>query len=189
MNTTKTIPTLLFFVAMLVAMDQFLGHRAAVFTACFSGLWFVIAFVLLTRPPAIPEFHARSPLISAKLAKCDLPFQRTFFQIFTLWKKAAFSWNWGFEFFEQPIRLARHLVGRYRRVFWSLSSNRENFDLFVYHQSHESVSCLNRFGSSSDYFVLLSFFWVSPTLAWKSIVRRHSFAISILQALQSYNYY
>ncbi len=61
MNATKSIPTILFFVAMLVAMDQFLGHRTAVFTACFSGLWFVIAFVLLTRPPAIPEFKSQAP--------------------------------------------------------------------------------------------------------------------------------
>ena len=61
MNATKTIPTFLFFIAMLVAMDQLLGHRVAIFTACFSSLWFVIAFVLLTRPPAIPEFKSQDP--------------------------------------------------------------------------------------------------------------------------------
>ena len=61
MNATKTIPLMLCFIAMLVAMDQILGHRVAIFTACFSGLWFVIAFVLLTRPPAIPEFKSQDP--------------------------------------------------------------------------------------------------------------------------------
>ncbi len=61
MSVGKAIPLILFFVAMLVAMDQFLGHRVAIFTACFSGLWFVIAFVLLTRPPGIPEFTTQDP--------------------------------------------------------------------------------------------------------------------------------
>ena len=61
MNARQGIPLVLFFLAMLVAMDQLLGHRVAVFAACFSLLWFVIAFVLLTRPPGIPEFTTKDP--------------------------------------------------------------------------------------------------------------------------------
>ncbi len=43
-------------VGMLIAIDQFLGRRVAVFAASFSAIWFVIAMVLLSRPPGIPEF-------------------------------------------------------------------------------------------------------------------------------------
>ncbi len=61
MQMRKAVPLIAFFIAMLLAMHQMLGERVAIFAACFSGLWFVIAFVLLTRPPGIPEFTSQDP--------------------------------------------------------------------------------------------------------------------------------
>lgn len=61
MKLSKAIPLVLFYCAMLLAMDQFLGHRVALFAVCFSALWFAISFVLLTRPPGIPEFTTQDP--------------------------------------------------------------------------------------------------------------------------------
>ncbi len=49
----------IFLAAMLFAMDRMLGRQVAYFAICFSALWFVIAFVLLTRPPGVPEFVSR----------------------------------------------------------------------------------------------------------------------------------
>lgn len=57
----KIIPLLVFQSAMLLAMYAMLGQRVVVFAASFSALWFVISFVLLTRPPALPEFIAQNP--------------------------------------------------------------------------------------------------------------------------------
>jgi hypothetical protein len=48
-------------IAILVAIDQFLGRRVLVFASGFATLWFGISFVLLTRPPAIPEYHSDRP--------------------------------------------------------------------------------------------------------------------------------
>lgn len=56
MKKYPMLPLILFYGAMLAAMYAMLGPRVAAFSACFSALWFVIAFVLLTRPPGIPEF-------------------------------------------------------------------------------------------------------------------------------------
>ncbi len=56
MKHYQTLVVLAFYSAMLLAMDFMLGHRVAAFGACFSGLWFTISFVLLARPPGIPEF-------------------------------------------------------------------------------------------------------------------------------------
>ncbi|MEO8268766.1 MAG: hypothetical protein ABI557_03535 [Aureliella sp.] len=56
MKNYQALPLILFFLAMLAAMDIMLGHRVVAFATSFSALWFVIAFVLLTRPPGIPEF-------------------------------------------------------------------------------------------------------------------------------------
>lgn len=44
------------YLVMLIAMEQSLGSRVAYLALCFSSLWFVISLVLLSRPPAIPEF-------------------------------------------------------------------------------------------------------------------------------------
>ncbi len=46
----------LLFAGMLTGIHFFLGWRVVVFAAGFSSIWFVIALVLLTRPPGIPEF-------------------------------------------------------------------------------------------------------------------------------------
>lgn len=46
----------LLFAGMLAGMQFFLGWRVVLFAAGFSALWFVIALVLLTRPPGMPEF-------------------------------------------------------------------------------------------------------------------------------------
>ena len=43
-------------IAMLAAVQYWMGPRASVLAAFFSMLWFLIAIVLLTRPPGIPEF-------------------------------------------------------------------------------------------------------------------------------------
>ena len=43
-------------VALVVAISHFLGARVAVMASILSAIWFVIAMVLLTRPPGIPEF-------------------------------------------------------------------------------------------------------------------------------------
>lgn len=61
MKNYQALWLLLFFVVMLTAIDVMLGHRVAVFATCFSGLWFTIAFVLLTRPPGVPEFVSEQP--------------------------------------------------------------------------------------------------------------------------------
>jgi hypothetical protein len=61
MKIHNAVLIILFWLAMLGAMDYVLGHRVAIFAACFSCLWFVIAFVLLTRPPGIPEFGSHDP--------------------------------------------------------------------------------------------------------------------------------
>ncbi len=45
-------------VAILIAIDAYLGRRVLFFTAGFSALWFAISFVLLSRPPAVPEFQS-----------------------------------------------------------------------------------------------------------------------------------
>ncbi len=42
--------------AMLLAIDAFLGWRVVAVAAGFSGIWFAISMVLLSRPPGIPEF-------------------------------------------------------------------------------------------------------------------------------------
>lgn len=47
-------------VAILVTIDQFLGRRVLIFASGFAGLWFTISFVLLSRPPAVPEFQSDS---------------------------------------------------------------------------------------------------------------------------------
>ncbi len=61
MKVNSGLGLLIFFFAMLIAMDRWLGHRAVVLAGGFSALWFVIAFVLLTRPPGIPEFLPEKP--------------------------------------------------------------------------------------------------------------------------------
>lgn len=43
-------------IGMLFAIDIFLGHRVFAFASVLAGIWFVIAIVLLSRPPGIPEF-------------------------------------------------------------------------------------------------------------------------------------
>lgn len=56
MKKYQALWLILFYVIMLIAIDVMLGHRVVAFATCFSGLWFAIAFVLLTRPPGVPEF-------------------------------------------------------------------------------------------------------------------------------------
>lgn len=50
----------LLLVALLVGLHvciyQFLGQRVLLFALGLSAIWFVIAMVLLARPPGIPEF-------------------------------------------------------------------------------------------------------------------------------------
>lgn len=43
-------------IGLLVSIDQFLGRQVLFFAMGLSSIWFVIAFVLLTRPPGVPEF-------------------------------------------------------------------------------------------------------------------------------------
>ncbi|MEM7473577.1 MAG: hypothetical protein AAF483_01155 [Planctomycetota bacterium] len=43
-------------IGILAAMYFLLGHRVAIFSACLSIVWFFIIFVLMSRPPGIPEF-------------------------------------------------------------------------------------------------------------------------------------
>lgn len=47
--------------AMLAAVDYLMGPRVALVAAGFATLWFAIAFVLLSRPPGIPEFVSERP--------------------------------------------------------------------------------------------------------------------------------
>ncbi|MCC7334894.1 MAG: hypothetical protein IT422_07350 [Pirellulaceae bacterium] len=61
MKNYQALSLILFFLAMLAGMDIMLGHRVVAFATCFSALWFVIAFVLLTRPPGVPEFVSEQP--------------------------------------------------------------------------------------------------------------------------------
>ena len=42
--------------AMLAAIDWFLGHGVLMLASTMAAIWFVIALVLLSRPPGIPEF-------------------------------------------------------------------------------------------------------------------------------------
>lgn len=58
MKAYSGIALILLFVMMLLAIDLFLGRRVVILALSFSGLWFAIAFVLLSRPPGIPEFVA-----------------------------------------------------------------------------------------------------------------------------------
>ena len=46
---------------MLLAILYLLGPRVVCLAAGFSALWFTISFVLLSRPPAIPEFVSERP--------------------------------------------------------------------------------------------------------------------------------
>lgn len=52
---------LLLLVAMLAGIHTYLGWRVALFAGGLSVVWFVIAMVLLTRPPGIPEFVPERP--------------------------------------------------------------------------------------------------------------------------------
>lgn len=55
----KRIPDfglMILLVAMLAAMDHYLGRQVAYFAGGLAALWFGISMVLLTRPPGIPEF-------------------------------------------------------------------------------------------------------------------------------------
>ncbi len=56
MKNYRSLGLCVFYVGMLVAMEQLLGPRVAYLAICFSGLWFLISLVLLSRPPGIPEF-------------------------------------------------------------------------------------------------------------------------------------
>lgn len=47
---------LLLLAAMLAAVNHYLGHRALILASVLSAIWFFIAFVLLSRPPGVPEF-------------------------------------------------------------------------------------------------------------------------------------
>ncbi len=50
--------TLVALVAILIAIDLVLGRRVLYFAGGFAALWFAISFVLLSRPPAVPEFQS-----------------------------------------------------------------------------------------------------------------------------------
>ena len=43
-------------IGIVAAIFYFLGHRVAIFASCLAAIWFFIIFVLLSRPPGIPEF-------------------------------------------------------------------------------------------------------------------------------------
>lgn len=55
MSKLRCLAAALVLVGILVAMRQFLGERVFFLAAALSSLWFVIAFVLLTLPPKVPE--------------------------------------------------------------------------------------------------------------------------------------
>lgn len=56
MKATIEICLCVLLAGMLAAIHQLLGPKITLIAAGLSGTWFVIAFVLLTRPPGIPEF-------------------------------------------------------------------------------------------------------------------------------------
>lgn len=43
-------------IGLFVAIHQFLGQSVLFFAMGLSAVWFAIAFILLTRPPGVPEF-------------------------------------------------------------------------------------------------------------------------------------
>jgi hypothetical protein len=61
MKSYSTIALAALLSAMLVAIDHFLGRRVLWLTGGFSTIWSLIAFVLLSRPPGIPEFVTEKP--------------------------------------------------------------------------------------------------------------------------------
>lgn len=56
MNKYSEFLLVVLLVGMLAAIDFFMGHRVLIFAGSLAAIWFVIAVVLLSRPPGIPEF-------------------------------------------------------------------------------------------------------------------------------------
>ena len=48
-------------VGLLLAIYWFLGQRVLMLAGGFAAMWFVIAVILLSRPPGVPEFVSEQP--------------------------------------------------------------------------------------------------------------------------------
>jgi hypothetical protein len=61
MKTYSGIALAVLLATMLVVIDVFLGRRVVFLAAGFAAIWFAISFILLSRPPGIPEFVSEEP--------------------------------------------------------------------------------------------------------------------------------
>lgn len=59
-------------VALLTALYAFMGERVAVFGGVLAFTWFCIAFVLMTRPPGMPELISEEGSDEQRIGRKDL---------------------------------------------------------------------------------------------------------------------